>query len=209
MSDAAYIAAKGAAPRAEAPEVAKAQQQQKRGYMDHFVSDLKKIKAQARMHMEAGAVTEAYKADRKQVVAVLNDVLATEIVCVLRYKRHFFMARGINADSIKAEFLQHASDEQQHADWIAERIVQLNGEPNLNPEGLATRSHSDYQEGANLIDMIKEDLVAERIAVDSYSEIARWLGDDDSTTRRLMEAILKIEEEHADDLASMLTKTAN
>jgi bacterioferritin len=119
------------------------------------------------------------------------------------------MARGINADSIKAEFLQHASDEQQHADWIAERIVQLNGEPNFNPEGLVARSHSDYQEGSSLIEMIKEDLIAERVAVESYSAIARWLGDDDSTTRRLIEAILKSEEEHADDLASMLTKTAN
>lgn len=177
--------------------------------MDHFVSDLKKIKARARVHMETGAVTEAYNADSKLVVEVLNDVLATEIVCVLRYKRHFFMARGINADSIKAEFLQHASDEQQHADWIAERIVQLNGEPNFNPEGLAARSHSDYQEGSSLIEMIKEDLIAERVAVESYSAIARWLGDDDSTTRRLIEAILKSEEEHADDLASMLTKTAN
>lgn len=177
--------------------------------MDHFVSDLKKIKARARVHMETGAVTEAYNADSKLVVEVLNDVLATEIVCVLRYKRHFFMARGMNADSIKAEFLQHASDEQQHADWIAERIVQLNGEPNFNPEGLAARSHSDYQEGSSLIEMIKEDLIAERVAVESYSAIARWLGDDDSTTRRLIEAILKSEEEHADDLASMLTKTAN
>jgi bacterioferritin len=176
--------------------------------MDHFVSDLKKIRAQARMHMEAGAVTEAYKADRRQVLTVLNDVLATEIVCVLRYKRHFFMARGINAESVKAEFLQHANEEQQHADWVAERIVQLNGEPNFNPEGLAARSHSEYQEGSNLIEMIKEDLVAERIAVESYSEIARWLGDDDSTTRRLIEEILKMEEEHADDLANMLTKAA-
>ena len=177
--------------------------------MEHFVSDLKKIRAQARMHMEAGAVTEAYKADRKQVLAVLNDVLATELVCVLRYKRHFFMARGINAESVKAEFLQHANEEQQHADWVAERIVQLNGEPNFNPEGLAARSHSEYQEGSNLIEMIKEDLVAERIAVESYAEIARWLGEDDSTTRRLIEEILKMEEEHADDLANMLTKAAN
>ena len=177
--------------------------------MERFVSDLKKIRAQARMHMEAGAVTDAYLADRKQVIAVLNDVLATEMVCVLRYKRHFFMARGINAESVKAEFLQHAKDEQQHCDWIAGRIVQLNGEPNFNPEGLAARSHSEYQEGSNLIEMIKEDLIAERIAVESYSEIARWLGEDDSTTRRLMEAILKIEEEHADDLANLLTKAAN
>ena len=177
--------------------------------MEHFVIDLKKIRAQARMHMEAGAVTEGYQADRKQVIAVLNEVLATEMVCVLRYKRHFFMARGINAESVKAEFLKNANEEQQHADWVAERIVQLNGEPNFNPEGLAARSHSEYQEGSNLIEMIKEDLIAERIAVESYSEIARWLGDDDSTTRRLIEQILKMEEEHADDLANMLTKAAN
>jgi len=177
--------------------------------MDQFVSDLKKIRAHARMHMEAGAVTETYKADRNQVLAVLNDVLATEMVCVLRYKRHFFMARGINAESIKAEFLQHANEEQQHADWVAERIVQLNGEPNFDPEGLAARSHSEYQEGSSLIEMIKEDLVAERIAIESYAEIARWLGDDDSTTRRLIEGILKMEEEHADDLANMLTKAVN
>ena len=143
------------------------------------------------------------------MLAVLNDVLATEMVCVLRYKRHFFMARGINAESIKAEFLQHANEEQQHADWVAERIVQLNGEPNFDPEGLAARSHSEYQEGSNLIEMIKEDLVAERIAIESYAEIARWLGEDDSTTRRLIEEILKMEEEHADDLANMLTKVAN
>ena len=159
--------------------------------------------------METGAVTEGYKADREQVLAVLNDVLATEIVCVLRYKRHFFMARGINAESIKAEFLQHANEEQQHADWVAERITQLNGEPNFNPEGMASRSHSEYQEGSNLIEMIKEDLVAERIAIQSYSEIVRWLGEDDSTTRRLIEEILKMEEEHADDLANMLAKAAS
>jgi bacterioferritin len=177
--------------------------------MEHFVSDLKKIREQARRHMEAGAVTEGYKADREQVIAVLNDVLATEIVCVLRYKRHFFMARGINADSIKAEFLQHANEEQQHADWVAERITQLNGEPNFNPEGMASRSHSQYQEGSSLIEMIKEDLVAERIAVQSYSDIARWLGEDDPTTRRLIVEILKSEEEHAEELANMLTKVAN
>jgi bacterioferritin len=177
--------------------------------MEHFVSDLKKIREQARRHMEAGAVTDGYKADREQVIAVLNDVLATEIICVLRYKRHFFMARGINADSIKAEFLQHANDEQQHADWVAERITQLNGEPNFNPEGMASRSHSQYQEGSSLIEMIKEDLVAERIAVQSYSDIARWLGEDDPTTRRLIVEILKSEEEHAEELANMLTKVAH
>lgn len=155
--------------------------------------------------METGAVTEAYKADRKQVVAVLNAVLATEMVCVLRYKSHFFMARGIDAESVKAEFLQHAQDEQQHADWVAERIVQLNGTPNFNPEGLATRSHSEYQEGSDLVDMIKQDLIAERVAVESYAEIVRWLGNDDPTTRRLIEQILQSEEQHADDLSNMLT----
>jgi bacterioferritin len=177
--------------------------------MKDFVSDVKKIRDQARKHMESGAVTEGYKANREQVVAVLNDVLATEIVCVLRYKRHFFMARGINAESIKAEFLQHANEEQQHADWVAERITQLNGEPNFNPEGMASRSHSEYQEGSNLIEMIKEDLVAERIAIQSYADIARWIGEDDPTTRRMIEQILKVEEEHADDLANMLTKAAS
>jgi bacterioferritin len=144
--------------------------------------------------MEAGAVTEGYKGDRPQVVALLNDVLATEIVCVLRYKRHFFMARGINAP-VKAEFLQHAAEEEQHVDWVAERIVQLNGEPNFSPAGLKSRSHWEYQEGSNLTEMIKKDLIAERIAVESYSEIARWVGEDDSTTRRLIEQILKMEEE--------------
>ena len=125
--------------------------------MDHFVSDLKKIRERARLHMESGAVTDGYKADREQVVAVLNDVLATEIVCVLRYKRHYFMARGIHAEPVKAEFLQHANEEQQHADWVAERITQLNGAPNFNPEGLASRSHSEYQEGSSLVEMIKEE----------------------------------------------------
>ena len=177
--------------------------------MDHFVSDLKKIRERARLHMESGAVTDGYKADREQVVTVLNDVLATEIVCVLRYKRHYFMARGIHAEPVKAEFLQHANEEQQHADWVAERITQLNGAPNFNPEGLASRSHSEYQEGASLVEMIKEDLVAERIAIQSYAEIVRWLGEYDPTTRRLVEEILKMEEEHADDLATMLTKVAD
>src|ERR1700674_1166387 len=174
--------------------------------MDHFVSDLKKIRERARLHMESGAVTDGYKADREQVVTVLNDVLATEIVCVLRYKRHYFMARGIHAEPVKAEFLQHANEEQQHADWVAERITQLNGAPNFNPEGLASRSHSEYQEGSSLVEMIKEDLVAERIAIQSYAEIVRWLDEDDPTTRRMIEQILKVEEEHADDLANMLTK---
>src|SRR6202047_1876408 len=174
--------------------------------MSEFVSDLKKIKERARAHMEKGAVTEGYKADLKAVIKVLNETLATEIVCVLRYKRHYFMASGINSDGVKAEFLQHATEEQQHADWIATRITQLNGEPNFNPEGLATRSHSEYAEGDSLISMLKEDLFAERIAIESYSEIVRWLGNDDTTTMKLLADILKVEEEHAEDLKSLLEK---
>jgi bacterioferritin len=174
--------------------------------MSEFVADLKKIKERARTHMEKGAVTENYKADVKAVVKVLNEVLATELVCVLRYKRHYYMAAGINSDGAKAEFLQHATEEQQHADWIATRITQLNGEPNFNPDGLAERSHSEYAEGTDLRSMLKEDLFAERIAIESYSEIVRWLGDDDSTTRKMIADILKVEEEHAEDLKSLLEK---
>jgi bacterioferritin len=174
--------------------------------MSEFVADLTKIKERARKQMEQGAVTENYKGDAKAVVKVLNDVLATELVCVLRYRRHYYMAQGINAESIKSEFLQHAKEEEQHVDWIASRIVQLNGAPNFNPEGLATRSHSEYQEGSDLQSMIKEDLFAERIAIESYSEIVRWLGTDDVTTRKLMEDILKVEEEHAEDLKSLIER---
>jgi bacterioferritin len=174
--------------------------------MSEFVADVKKIRERARQNMEQGAVTVGYKADRAQVVKVLNEVLATELVCVLRYKRHYYVAAGINSDGPKAEFLQHANEEQEHADWIATRIIQLNGEPNFNPEGLATRSHSQYAEGSDLVSMIKEDLVAERIAIESYSEIVRWLGTDDPTSRKLIEDILKMEEEHADDLKSLLEK---
>jgi bacterioferritin len=145
-------------------------------------------------------------ADRDKVVQILNEALATEIVCVLRYKRHFFMASGINAQSVAQEFLQHATEEQTHADQIAQRIVQLGGEPNFSPEGLLTRSHSEYVEGDSLIDMIKEDLVAERVAIDSYREIIGFLANDDPTTRRMLEGILAMEEEHADDLVSLLEK---
>lgn len=176
--------------------------------MAHFSADVKKIRERARQHIEAGAVTEGYKADREQVTKVLNDVLATEIVCVLRYKRHYYMAQGISSDSVKEEFLQHAKEEQQHADWVAERITQIGGEPNFNPEGLATRSHSEYKPGESLTDMIKEDLVAERIAIQSYSEIVRWLGSDDPTSRVLIEQILKMEEEHANDMSDLLAKMA-
>jgi bacterioferritin len=174
--------------------------------MSQFETDIKKIRARARKNMQEGAVTSGYKANRKAVIKVLNDVLATEIVCILRYKRHYYTAQGMNSDAARAEFLQHANDEQQHADWAAERITQLGGEPNYNPEGLAARSHSEYDASKNLTDMITEDLVAERIAIESYSEIVRWLGNDDPTTRVMIEQILKMEEEHANDLADLLVK---
>ncbi|PYQ53609.1 MAG: bacterioferritin [Acidobacteria bacterium] len=171
-----------------------------------FLTDIKTLRERARQHIENGAVTEAYKADRNTVIRLLNEALATELVCVLRYKRHYFMAQGIHAQAVQAEFLEHASEEQGHADQIAERIVQLRGEPNFNPEGLTSRSHAEYKEGADLIDMIKEDLVAERIAIDSYAEMARYFGDKDPTSRRLIEGILAVEEEHADDLVTLLKK---
>ena len=169
-----------------------------------FVSDIENIRKRAREHIERGAVTDGYQADRKTVIKILNEALATEIVCVLRYKYHYYMASGINAKSVAAEFLEHANEEQDHADRIAERITQLGGAPNLSPEGLLTRSHSDYVEGDDLVDMIKENLVAERIAIDSYREIVAYLGNADTTTRRIMEEILAVEEEHADDMNSLL-----
>ena len=172
--------------------------------MNEFLTDVSEIRRRARKNIEKGAVTSGYKADVKRVVAVLNEVLATELVCVLRYKRHYFTASGINAQGVADEFLQHANEEQGHADSVAERIVQLGGSPNLNPEGLATRSHSQYDEKASLVDMIREDLVAERIAIETYSEIVRWLDNDDPTTRSLIEDILKVEEEHAEDLSTLL-----
>jgi bacterioferritin len=169
-----------------------------------FMTDIQTLRTRARQHIESGAVTPGYRANRETVIKLLNEALATEIVCVLRYKRHFFMATGINAQSVAQEFLQHANDEQTHADQIAQRIVQLGGEPNFSPDGITTRSHSEYVEGESLIDMIKEDLVAERIAIDSYRDMINYFGNDDPTTRRLMETILAMEEEHADDLASLL-----
>lgn len=171
-----------------------------------FLTDIKTLRERARQHIEQGAITEGYSADRKTVIKVLNESLATEIVCVLRYRRHYFMASGIHAEGVAAEFLQHSNEEQAHADLIAQRIVQLGGEPNFNPEGLLTRSHAEYAEGTTLIDMIKEDLVAERIAIDSYREIIQYLANDDPTTRRMMEGILAMEEEHADDLVSLLNE---
>jgi bacterioferritin len=172
--------------------------------MNEFLTDVKVIRRRARQHLEQGPITAGYKAEREKVIAVLNEVLATEIVCVLRYKRHYYMASGIHAEPVAQEFLQHAEDEQMHVDQVAQRITQLRGEPNFNPEGLVSRSHSEYVEGASLVEMIREDLVAERIAVESYSEIIRWLGNDDPTTRNLIEDILKKEEEHANDLSNML-----
>lgn len=171
-----------------------------------FTADMERIRERARAEIERGAVTDSYGADRERVIDVLNQVLATELVCVLRYKRHYYMAQGLNAEAVRAEFLQHANEEQQHADQVAERITQLGGAPDFSPEGLATRAHADYAEGEDLVDMIREDLVAERIAISSYSEIIRWLGDGDPTTRRLMESILAMEEEHAEDLVSLLEK---
>ena len=171
-----------------------------------FLTDIKTLRERARQHIQNGAVTEGYTADRETVVKLLNEALATEIVCVLRYKRHYFMASGINAESVASEFLQHANEEQGHADSIAQRIVQLKGEPNFNPDGLLSRSHAEYVEGTTLIDMIKEDLVAERIAIDSYREMITYFGTDDPTSRRLMEEILAVEEEHADDLVNLLEK---
>ncbi|MBI4083881.1 MAG: bacterioferritin [Candidatus Lambdaproteobacteria bacterium] len=169
-----------------------------------FLTDIKTLRRRARQHIERGAVTEGYGANLKTVIRLLNEALATEIVCVLRYKRHYYMAAGINAPVAAAEFLQHATDEQGHADQIAQRIVQLGGAPDFSPEGLLTRSHAEYVEGGSLKEMIEEDLVAERIAIDSYREMIQYLGNDDSTTRRLMETILSMEEEHADDLLNLI-----
>jgi bacterioferritin len=169
-----------------------------------FLSDVEELRRRARQHIQEGAVTAGYGADRERVISILNEALATEIVCVLRYKRHYFMATGIHANAVAQEFQEHAAEEQGHADRIAGRITQLGGEPNFNPDGLSSRSHSEYVEGESLVDMIREDLVAERVAIESYSEIVRFLGDRDVTTRRMMEEILEVEEEHADDLRDLL-----
>lgn len=171
-----------------------------------FLSDVQTLRKRARQHIEAGAVTASYDANRDTVLKLLNEALATELVCVLRYKRHYYMAQGIHSESIKQEFGQHALEEQGHADQIAGRIVQLGGAPDFSPEGLATRSHAEYVEGDSLTDMIKEDLVAERVAIDSYREMIMFIGDRDTTTKRMLEEILAKEEEHAEDLSSMLQK---
>jgi bacterioferritin len=172
--------------------------------MSDFLTDIETLRARARENIEQGPITESYGADRERVIEVLNGALATELVCVLRYKRHYYTATGLNAAPVAAEFLQHAGEEQAHADQIALRITQLQGTPNFDPDGLASRSHSEYDASTALLDMVKEDLIAERIAIESYGEIIRWLGDKDSTTRRMLEDILSVEEEHADDLLSIL-----
>jgi len=169
-----------------------------------FLSDVATLRQRAREHIEEGAITPGYGGDAKAVCQVLNDALATEIVCVLRYKRHYFMAQGIHSESVKEEFLQHAGEEQAHADEIAQRIVQLGGEPDFDPAGLASRSRSEYMAGTALRDMIREDLVAERIAIETYREIVEWLRGRDPTTRRIVEEILAKEEEHAEDMATLL-----
>jgi len=169
-----------------------------------FLTDIQTLRKRAREHIDEGAVTPGYDADRKTVLNLLNNALATEIVCVLRYRRHYFMAKGLDSRQVAEEFLEHANEEQAHADQIAGRIVQLGGEPDLSPDTLSARSHAEYVEGRTLVDMIREDLIAERIAIDSYREIINFLADRDSTTRRMMEEILAVEEEHADELADLL-----
>lgn len=169
-----------------------------------FIEEIGAIRERARCHIEEGAVTNRYAADRNAVISLLNDALATELVCVLRYRRHHFMATGIDAQPVAAEFLEHANEEQAHADALAARIVQLGGDPDFSPSGLAERAHAEYVAGDSLYEMLREDLIAERIAIDTYGQIIRFVGDDDPTTRRMLEDILANEEEHADELASML-----
>lgn len=168
------------------------------------LTDIPTLRKRARQNIEEGAVTTGYAADRKAVIKLLNEALATELVCVLRYKRHYFMAKGIHADPVKAEFLAHANEEMAHADRLAKRIVELGGSPNFSPEGIGARSHAEYVEGDTLNSMIKEDLIAERIAVESYREMISYLATHDPTTQKMLKEILASEEEHADDLASLL-----
>ena len=168
------------------------------------LTDIQVLRDRARQHVENGAVTEGYSADREEILRLLNESLATELVCTLRYKRHYFMASGIKASVAAEEFLEHANQESEHADKLAERIVQLGGEPDFNPDNLSKNSHAQYVAGSNLKEMVLEDLVAERIAIDSYREIIQYIGDKDPTTRRIFEDILAQEEEHADDMSDLL-----
>ncbi|MCR9259719.1 MAG: bacterioferritin [Pseudomonadaceae bacterium] len=169
-----------------------------------YQSDISAIRDRAREHVENGAVTDGYQANRESVVDMLNSALATELVCILRYKHHYYMASGINAQVAADEFLEHAEEEQTHADALATRIVQLGGVPDFSPKGLQDRSHSEYVAATTLSAMVKENLIAERIAIDSYKDMIRYLGDDDPTTTGVLEEILAVEEEHADDLAGLM-----
>jgi bacterioferritin len=169
-----------------------------------FLTDVETLRKRARENMDRGSVTDAYGADLDRVIFVLNQTLATELVCVLRYKRHYFTAQGLNAQAAAAEFLQHAGEEEHHAHMIAARITQLRGEPDFNPDTLSGRSHSQYDSSGELKEMIREDLVAERVAIASYTEIISWLGGGDPTTRRMLEEILAMEEEHAEDMLALL-----
>ncbi|WP_405585625.1 bacterioferritin [Streptomyces sp. NBC_01190] len=174
--------------------------------MAEFLTDIETIRERARSEIDKGPVTDAYGADLKRVLQILNEALATEIVCTLRYKRHYYTATGMYAEPVAAEFLEHAQEEQQHADKLARRIVQLGGEPDFDPDTLTSRSHAQYDASADLAKMVEEDLVAERVAVASYTEIVKWLGDGDPTTRRVFEELLAQEEEHADDLRGLLER---
>jgi bacterioferritin len=172
---------------------------------DHFISNLAEIRRRAREHVLEGAVTPGYRADRDKVIAMLQEALATELVCVLRYKQHYFVAKGIQAEPTAQEFAEHAAEEQEHADRIAQRITQLGGEPDFSPSGLAERSASEYAEGKTLVQMIEDNLIAERIAIDTYHAAIAFVGEKDSTTRRLLEDVLAKEEEHATELADLLS----
>ena len=189
-----------------APNTQDKQREQER--KSAFISDIKTIRERARQQIEKGAVTPSYGSGAEALCELLNEALATEIVCVLRYKRHYYMAEGVHSEGVKAEFLEHANDEQEHADRIAERIVQLGGEPNFSPEGLASRAHAQYEEGKTLRDMIREDLIAERIAIESYREMIAFVKESDPTTRKMLEEILASEEEHADDMATLYKRVA-
>jgi bacterioferritin len=198
------VASPGGSVRATPPTIPTSGPVSRTAPAEAAMTDVKPRRERARKSIDDGAVTDSYTADRKQVVRLLNEALATEWVCVLRYYRHYFMASGMLADSVKAEFLEHAHQEQEHANRIAERIVQLGGEPDLNPETLTARSHAEYKPGHDLRDMVKEDLIAERIAIDSYREMINYIGDRDTTTKRILEHVLAQEEEHADDMADLL-----
>jgi bacterioferritin len=176
---------------------------------NHVFTDTKELRHRARKNVEDGAITASYRGDREAVVGLLNQALATEIVCFLRYKRHYYMAKGVEAVSVASELLQHANEEQGHADRIAQRIVQLNGAPDFDPATLHARSHAEYTEGKSLVDMLRDNLIAERVAIQAYGELIRYLGDNDPTTRRLIEDILASEEEHAEELSDLLTKRVN